>query len=44
MFPKVRDSLAKSEHPRQDIIDQQDIYEAETTSKLQPGLCNTAKE
>ncbi|XP_060814831.1 dipeptidase 1-like isoform X1 [Bombus pascuorum] len=41
---KVRDSLAKSEHPRQDIIDQQDIYEGEITSKLQPGLCNTAKE
>ncbi|OAD53707.1 Dipeptidase 1 [Eufriesea mexicana] len=40
----VRDTLAKTESPRQDIIDVRDVSEAEVISHIQPGLCQTSKE
>ncbi|CAL7944393.1 unnamed protein product [Xylocopa violacea] len=41
---EVRDTLAKSEHPRQDIINARDIYNAEVDDNIKPGLCYTGKE
>ncbi|XP_017882674.1 dipeptidase 1-like isoform X2 [Ceratina calcarata] len=40
----VRDSLAKTEHPRQDIINAKDISEDQKAINMKPGLCYTAKE
>lgn len=41
---QVRDSLAKFEHPRQDILNATEIAEGQEESHMKPGLCYTAKE
>ncbi|CAK9810915.1 Dipeptidase 1 [Anthophora quadrimaculata] len=41
---EVRDQLAKTEQPREDIINARDIYQAEVMSNVPPGSCYTAKE